>query len=182
MIHRVKGFCVINEAERKKRKVVQPCPTLCDPVDCTPPGSSVHGILQARILEWIAISFSRDLPNPGIKPWSPALQADALSSEPPGKPPEAEVDVFLEFSCFFDNPQMLAIWSLVPLPFLNAACTSGSTNKTLCAQDPGERSSDPIRDQARLARECPGVSGRGVGQQWPDSGLGALTTTVLGAT
>ena len=69
-----------------------------------------------------------------------------------------------------------------PQPFLNAACTSGSTNKTLYAQDPGERSSDPIRDQARLACECPGVSGGGVGQEWPDSGLGALTTTVLGAT
>ena len=34
-------------------------PTLCDPVDCSPPGSSVHGIVQARILEWVAISFSR---------------------------------------------------------------------------------------------------------------------------
>ena len=35
------------------------CPTLCDPIDCSPPGSSVHGISQARILEWVAISFSR---------------------------------------------------------------------------------------------------------------------------
>ena len=40
-------------------KVVQSCPTLCNPIDCSPPGSSVHGILQARILEWIAIPFSR---------------------------------------------------------------------------------------------------------------------------
>ena len=55
-------------------------------MDCSPPGSSVHGILQARILEWVAISFSGDLPNPGIKPRSPALQADTLTSEPPGKP------------------------------------------------------------------------------------------------
>ena len=39
--------------------VTQLCPTLCDPMDCSPPGSSVHGILQARILEWVAISFSR---------------------------------------------------------------------------------------------------------------------------
>ena len=38
--------------------VAQSCPTLCDPMDCSPPGSSVHGILQARILEWIAILFS----------------------------------------------------------------------------------------------------------------------------
>ena len=47
----------------------QSCPTLWDPhMDCSPPGSSVHGILQARILEWVVISFPRDLPNPGIKP------------------------------------------------------------------------------------------------------------------
>ena len=43
----------------KESEVTQSCPTLCDPVDCSPPGSSVHGILQARILEWVAISFSR---------------------------------------------------------------------------------------------------------------------------
>ena len=42
----------------------QPCPTLCDPVDCSPPGSSVHGILQARILEWVAISFCRGSSRP----------------------------------------------------------------------------------------------------------------------
>ena len=45
----------------------------CDPVDCSPPGSSVHWILQSRILEWFVISFSRDLPNPRIKLPSPAL-------------------------------------------------------------------------------------------------------------
>ena len=43
----------------KWSEVAQSCPTLWDPVDCSPPGSSVHGILQARILEWVAISFSR---------------------------------------------------------------------------------------------------------------------------
>ena len=59
---------------------------LCDPMDCSLPGSSIHGIFQARVLEWVAISFSRDLPDPGIKPGPPALQADALPSEPPGKP------------------------------------------------------------------------------------------------
>ena len=40
-------------------EVAQSCPTLCDPVDCSLPGSSVHGILQARIQEWVAISFSK---------------------------------------------------------------------------------------------------------------------------
>ena len=64
-------------------KVVQLCPTLCDPMDYT-----VHGILQARILEWIAFPFSRDLPNPGIDPRSPAFQVDSLSAEPQRKPKE----------------------------------------------------------------------------------------------
>ena len=44
--------------------VAQLCPTLCDPMDCSPPGSSVHGILQARILEWVAIPFSRGSSQP----------------------------------------------------------------------------------------------------------------------
>ena len=42
-------------------KSVQSCPTLCDPIDGSPPGSSVHGILQARVLEWVAVSFSSDI-------------------------------------------------------------------------------------------------------------------------
>ena len=54
-------------------------------MDCSPPGFPVHGIFQARVLEWVAISFSGDLPDPGIEPRSPALQADTLPSEPPGK-------------------------------------------------------------------------------------------------
>ena len=58
--------------------VTQLCPTLCDPMDCSPPGSSVHRILQARILKWVAISFSRDSSNPGIEPGAPALLADSL--------------------------------------------------------------------------------------------------------
>ena len=46
----------------------QSCLTLCDPMDCSSPGSSVHGIYQARILERAAISYSGDLPNPRNKP------------------------------------------------------------------------------------------------------------------
>ena len=44
---------------KSESEVIQLCPTLCDPVDCSLPGSSVHGILQARVLEWVATSFSR---------------------------------------------------------------------------------------------------------------------------
>ena len=60
--------------------------TLCDPKDYSPPGSSVHGILQARILCGLVVPSSGDLHNPGTELGSPALQADSLPSEPPGKP------------------------------------------------------------------------------------------------
>ena len=69
---------------------VKSCPTLCDPVDCSLPGSSVHGILQARILEWVAITFSRGSSRTRDWTGSPALQADASLSEPWGKPQNAE--------------------------------------------------------------------------------------------
>ena len=69
----------------KGKVLVTPlCPTLCDPMDCSPPGSSVHGVLQARILEWVAIPFSRGFPNTGIEPGSHELR-DSLPSGPPGK-------------------------------------------------------------------------------------------------
>ena len=55
-------------------------------MDYSPPCSSFHGILQARILEWVAIPLPGDLPVPGIEARSPALQAYSLPSEPPGKP------------------------------------------------------------------------------------------------
>ena len=60
--------------------------TLCDPMNCNPPGSSVHGILQARIVSGLPFPSLGDLPNPGIEPGSPVLQADTLLSEPQGKP------------------------------------------------------------------------------------------------
>ena len=72
--------------EKKESEVSQSCLTLCSPMDCSPPGSSVHGILQARILEWVDISSPGDLPDPGIELGPPVLQADSLPSEPLGKP------------------------------------------------------------------------------------------------
>ena len=59
-----------------RAKLLQSYLTLCDPMDCSPPGSSVHGILQARTLEWVASPPPGDLPDPGIEPtllMSPAL-------------------------------------------------------------------------------------------------------------
>ena len=62
-------------------KVTQLYPTFCDPMDCR-----VRVTLQARILEWVAFPSPEYLPNPGIEPGSPALQADSLLAELPGKP------------------------------------------------------------------------------------------------
>ena len=60
----------------------QSCPILCNPMDCSPPGSSVHGISQARILEWIAISFSKG----SSQPRDQTLVGRCFTAEPPGKP------------------------------------------------------------------------------------------------
>ena len=61
---------------------------LCDPMDCSPPGSSVHGIFLARILKWVAIPPPGNIPDPGIKPVSPVsppLAGGFFTPEPPGK-------------------------------------------------------------------------------------------------
>ena len=66
--------------------VTQWCPTLCDPIDYSLPGSSAHGILQATILMQVVMPPSRGSSNPGIKPASPALQADSLPLSYQGSP------------------------------------------------------------------------------------------------
>ena len=66
-----------------RAKLLQLCPTLCIPMDYSPPGSFVHGISQVSKLEWVAMIPPGDLPNPGIEPVTPALQVGA---ESPGKP------------------------------------------------------------------------------------------------
>ena len=65
---------------------VQSCPALHDPMDYSPPGSSVHGILQARILEWVAISFPRGSSQPRDQTRVSCIGARFFTTEPPGKP------------------------------------------------------------------------------------------------
>ena len=79
----VKKYILRLEGKKVKVKSLQSCTTLCDPMGCSPSVSSVYGIVQARVLEWVAISFSRDLPDPRVEPRSPPLQAD--TSELRGK-------------------------------------------------------------------------------------------------
>ena len=77
----------INKAVFSVCSVAQLCPALCNPTDCSLPDSSVHGILQARILEWVAFLPPGDLPNVGSKPVSsvpPALAGEFFATEPLG--------------------------------------------------------------------------------------------------
>ena len=66
-------------------KSLQSCPTLCDPIDGSPPGSSIPGILQARTLEWVAISFSNAYV-PGKSLQSCPTLCDPIGGSPPGSP------------------------------------------------------------------------------------------------
>ena len=66
--------------------VTKSCQSLCDPMDCSPPGSSVHGILQARILEWVAISFSRGSSRPKDQTQVSLIAGRFFTIQPPGKP------------------------------------------------------------------------------------------------
>ena len=73
-----------SEQVESESEVTQSCPTLCDPVDCSPPGSSIHGISQARILEWAAISFSEQVTAKSLQS-CPTL-CGPIDGSPPGCP------------------------------------------------------------------------------------------------
>ena len=96
-------------------KVAQSCLTLCNPTAYT-----AHGILQARILEWVALDFPSpgDLPNQGIKPKSPTLQADSLPAEPQGKPkititqPKAAKQPSQPWTDIQETTAILNLWTL----------------------------------------------------------------------
>ena len=98
-------------------KSLQSCPTLCDLMDQSSPGSSVHGILQVRILEWVVISFSRGSPWPRDRIRSPALQADSLPAEIPGKPKTTGVGCHFLLKGIFPNPRVPLTISSFAAPF-----------------------------------------------------------------
>ena len=84
--------------------VVQSCPTLYDPMDCSLPGSSVHGILQAKISGWAVIPFSKGSSQPRDRTGSPALQVDALPAEPQG----SKSKLLFKPSCQFQSLQHIS--------------------------------------------------------------------------
>ena len=74
------------ESESESVLVAHLCLTLCNPTDCSMLDSSVHGILQAKILEWVAVSFSRGSSRPRDRTWVSHVEAYPLLSVSPGKP------------------------------------------------------------------------------------------------
>ena len=89
-------FVIINIPACVHAKSLQSCPTLCDSMDSNPPGSSVHGIFQTSILEWVAFSSSKGSSQSGIKPMSPAAPALAgrfFTTEQPGKPMGSPINI-----------------------------------------------------------------------------------------
>ena len=74
--------------------VTQSCPALCNPMNCSPPGSSVHEFSRQEYWTGFAFPSPRDLPNPGTEPGSCALQADSLPFDPPGKPHFEAIYIF----------------------------------------------------------------------------------------
>ena len=89
-----------------RAKSLQLCPTLCDPMNCSPPGSSVHGILQARILEWVVMPSSGGIsPILNFQPGSPALQVDSLLLSDQGSPTHTHTHTHThtEDCCFEQN-------------------------------------------------------------------------------
>ena len=65
---------------------LQSCPHLCDPMDCSPPGSSIHGILQARLLKWVSMPSSRGTSQPRDQIWVSCIAGKFFTTEPLGKP------------------------------------------------------------------------------------------------
>ena len=98
--------------------VAELCLTLCKPMNCNPPDSSVHGIFQSTILEWVAVSSSRDLRDPGMEPISlasPSLQVDSLPLAPPVSL-KCEIDYFGTLSKIFSSVQSLSRVRLFATP------------------------------------------------------------------
>ena len=99
-------------------KSLQSCPSLCDPMDCSPPGSSVHGILQARMLEWAAVSSSKGSSEPGIEPaslMSPALAGGFFTTSATMGLAKKFVQAFLQdLTNFLANPEFGVIRELFP--------------------------------------------------------------------
>ena len=87
----VPKFFSLNQESESENEVAQSCPTLCDPMDCSLPGSSVHRLFQARVLEWVAISFSRGSSQPRDWTWVCHIVGKCLTIWATREPPESSL-------------------------------------------------------------------------------------------
>ena len=95
----------------KVSEVAQSCPTLCDPMDCSPPGFSVHGILQARILEWVASSFSRGSSRPRDQTQVSHIAGRCFNLWAT-KPSQISTTLWMVFLIFPIKPTVLQMWDI----------------------------------------------------------------------
>ena len=106
--------------QEQHSEIAHSCPTLCNPMDHSRSGFSVHERLQARVLEWVAISLSRVSSHLGIEPRSPALQVDSL-------PPELQRSLFISISIYrqYDSIYTQHIWRYINIKkeILNHKCS-----------------------------------------------------------
>ena len=122
--------------------LAQSCPTLCDPTDCSPPGFSVHGILQARILEWIAIPFSRGTSQPRNRTLVSCVAGRFFTVWATGTPfrymickyffPFCRL-TFHSVDCFFAIQKLSSLISSHRLMFFSVACALGVMSKKITA-------------------------------------------------
>ena len=104
----IKEVAARNWKERKEKSLSHV--RLCDPVDCSLPGSSVHGIFRARVLECVAISFSRGSSRPRYRTWVSLMAVDSLPSKAPGKPSSIWGIPYL-FKVFLSN-RHTGLWTI----------------------------------------------------------------------
>ena len=130
----------------KESEVAQLCPTLCNPMDCSPPGSSIHGIFQARVLEWAAIPFSRGS--------SPHIQVPLTSSQKQSR--------LLVTKCF----EMAGHCESCTISLMGNGFHQIDCSAMLSAphgRDASERSSCQLQERYSLNLRNPPMLGRGTG-------------------
>ena len=103
-------------------KLLQFCPSLCDSVDCSPPGSSDHGILQTRILKWVACPPPGGLPKPGVEPTSLTSLLHWQVSSLPLAPPEKHKITSIQDQMMHDIPKSFSRLITVSLLYKPSSC------------------------------------------------------------